>query len=87
MGNGYIDSYASGKFITDVISKIRQIIVKVKKNSEDLLTKADLIDGKIDPSQLPVNFPVYADNIAALGGGLTAGAFYRTSTGTLMVAY
>lgn len=53
MGNGYIDSYASGRFITDVISKIRQIIVKVKKNSEDLLTKADLIGGKLDPSQIP----------------------------------
>jgi hypothetical protein len=34
-----------------------------------------------------VGLPVYADNTAALSGGLTAGAFYRTSTGVLMVAY
>ena len=34
-----------------------------------------------------VGLPVYADNTAALAGGLTAGAFYRTSTGVLMVAY
>jgi len=34
-----------------------------------------------------VGLPVYADNTAALAGGLTAGAFYRTSTGVLMVVY
>lgn len=31
--------------------------------------------------------PVYADNTAALAGGLTTGKFYRTSTGTLMIVY
>jgi hypothetical protein len=31
--------------------------------------------------------PTFADNSAALAGGLTAGAFYRTSTGQLMVTY
>jgi len=31
--------------------------------------------------------PVYADNAAALSGGLTTGKFYRTSTGTLMIVY
>jgi len=31
--------------------------------------------------------PEYADNAAALGGGLTAGDFYRTATGVLMVVY
>lgn len=34
-----------------------------------------------------VGLPVYADNTAATAGGLTAGAFYRTSTGVLMVRY
>jgi hypothetical protein len=34
-----------------------------------------------------VGLPVYADNAAATSGGLTAGAFYRTSTGVLMVRY
>lgn len=34
-----------------------------------------------------VGLPVYADNAAAKAGGLTAGAFYRTSTGGLMVVY
>jgi hypothetical protein len=31
--------------------------------------------------------PTYADNAAAAAGGLTAGDFYRTSTGQLMVVY
>ncbi len=34
-----------------------------------------------------VGLPTYADNAAASSGGLTAGAFYRTSTGVLMVVY
>lgn len=34
-----------------------------------------------------VGLPVFADNAAALLGGLTAGAFYRTATGVLMVAF
>lgn len=29
----------------------------------------------------------YADNTAALAGGLVAGQFYKTSTGVLMVVY
>jgi len=54
-------------------------------------------DGKVgigtNASNLPtsklhvVGLPVFADNTAALTGGLTAGAFYRTSTGVLMVAF
>ena len=31
--------------------------------------------------------PTYADNTAALAGGLTAGQLYKTSTGVLMVTY
>lgn len=31
--------------------------------------------------------PVYADNAAALAGGLTAGQLYRTSVGVLMVTF
>jgi hypothetical protein len=34
-----------------------------------------------------VGLPEFVDNAAALAGGLTAGAFYRTATGVLMVAF
>jgi hypothetical protein len=34
-----------------------------------------------------VGLPVYENNTLALAGGLTAGAFYRTSTGILMVTF
>lgn len=45
--------------------------------------------GKTAPgSMLAVaGLPIYADNAAATGGGLTAGDFYRTSTGQLGVVY
>ncbi|MCB0427153.1 MAG: hypothetical protein KDD16_07575, partial [Mangrovimonas sp.] len=34
-----------------------------------------------------VGLPVYANNAAAASAGLTNGAFYRTSTGQVMVKY
>lgn len=34
-----------------------------------------------------VGLPVYADNAGALGGALTAGDFYRTATGAVMVTF
>jgi len=33
------------------------------------------------------SLPVYANNTAALAGGLAVGKVYRTSTGVLMVVY
>ena len=33
------------------------------------------------------NVPVFADNAAAISGGLPAGTVYRTSTGVLMAVY
>ncbi len=33
------------------------------------------------------NLPVYADNAAAIAGGLAVGRFYRTATGVVMVVY
>ena len=43
----------------------------------------NLLNGQL---RLP-NLAVYADNTAALAGGLTAGTLYRTSTGSVMVVY
>lgn len=33
------------------------------------------------------NLPVYANNAAAISGGLTAGNLYRTSIGQVMVVF
>ena len=45
--------------------------------------------GKKDPkSKLAVvGLPVFADNVAAISGSLTAGDFYRTASGVVMVVY
>ena len=46
------------------------------------------IDEPSPTSKLHVTgLPEYADNTAALAGGMTAGAFYRTATGELRVTY
>lgn len=53
---------------------------------------ANAINGKVGigtttpTSKLQVvGLPLYADNTTAIAGGLTAGAFYRTSAGVLMI--
>jgi hypothetical protein len=47
-----------------------------------------IIGGTTGTSMLQViGLPTYADNTSAIAGGLTAGAFYRTSTGQLMCVY
>lgn len=44
--------------------------------------------GKLNINSLTINnLLTYADNTAALAGGLTAGMVYRTSTGVLMITY
>jgi len=47
------------------------------------VTKFSIKDG----GTVNVTVATYADNAAALGGGLVAGDVYRTSTGVLMVVY
>ena len=46
-------------------------------------TNATLIFGKFKMDLLPT----YADNTAALAGGLTAGDGYKTSSGVVMITY
>ena len=39
------------------------------------------------PAGFTLNLSTYADNTAALAGGLIAGQLYKTSTGQVMVVY
>lgn len=50
-------------------------------------TDRSLIDKGYLDNRLPTNPPVYADNAAAITGGLAVGAIYRKADGTLMVTY
>ena len=57
----------------------------------ELLRELNRLNGILGSSPLTTSqlaaLPVYADNAAALAGGLTAGQLYRTSSGVLMVTY
>ena len=44
-------------------------------------------DGSTQPPMFISGVPVYADNAAALTGGLVVGNMYKTSTGQLMIVY
>ena len=58
---------------------------------ERLTIKSDGKVGINEPNPTSIlqvsGLPVYENNTQAKAGGLTAGAFYRTATGVLMVAY
>jgi hypothetical protein len=55
------------------------------------LIGASTTDDTVNQLQVDGNIkavvPTYADNAAAIAGGLVVGAFYRTSTGVLMIRY
>jgi hypothetical protein len=52
------------------------------------MTVSSVVDSHTHVRNLFIsNPPVYADNTAALAGGLVAGQVYRTSTGVLMITY
>jgi hypothetical protein len=53
-------------------------------------TGLDRVDAKLaelDTRAPALTLSTYANNAAALAGGLTAGEFYKTSTGVVMVVY
>lgn len=86
--NGIIGEYV-GLQIENLQTNIGDVDCSVNIQGDTYAIKqlgnndVNLFNGKI---KMP-NLPVYADNTAALGGGLVAGDVYRTSTGVLMVTY
>lgn len=58
----------------------RQLNVKLNETLDRMRQR---INGLITNPSLPV----YADNAAAVAGGMVEGEFYRTSTGSVMVVY
>lgn len=58
-------------------------------NRFTILTSGNVGISKAAPNSAfaVVGLPTYASNSAAISGGLTAGDFYRTSTGIVMVVY
>ncbi|MBN8570750.1 MAG: hypothetical protein J0M18_14075 [Ignavibacteria bacterium] len=82
-GGGY-KATAGGIFYFDTRSVIKSPsdgTITFTNNAET--TNATLVFGTATVNLLPT----YADNAAALSGGLTAGKLYRTSTGVVMVTY
>jgi len=88
-----LEVYVDGPVATGSVPQRMSIITGTSfaNRFERLVVKAD---GKVGigtnaPTSIfqVVGLPTYADNAAATAGGLTAGAFYKTATGVVMVRY
>jgi hypothetical protein len=89
--------YASGwkYFLADQASKISQQDGVITFSTAtagaapgDAITWSDrLIINNAGKFTLPGGLTTYADNAAALSGGLTAGDLYKTATGVVMIVY
>ena len=90
---GYIQCTAQTIGSTFIGSKFRLFTVNSSGVGNNNLVLSEngfvTINGYAEPtSPLQVQgLPTYVDNTAALAGGLTAGAFYRTAIGVLMVVF
>lgn len=61
--------------------------VHKRKTFEDHDLNIQIDDLVFAINRIFVDLPEYADNAAAIAGGLVAGEPYRTSTGVVMVVY
>ena len=79
------------KFNTDDMDRTSNYIIKVSADGIAAPVQRLRIsgtDGRVLIGLLKMtDTPTYADNAAAIAGGLFAGDVYRTSTGTLMIRY
>jgi hypothetical protein len=50
-------------------------------------TLDEIVDAIRRETNTAYSLPTYADNTAALAGGLEVGAMYRTSSGSIMVVH
>lgn len=74
--NQYPEHAAAGDGIQQLLSKIRDIERRVDESTSNLLRTAGV--GFTSTGMLLTSVPVYADNAAAITGGLVIGALYRT---------
>lgn len=72
--------------VTDTVSLTDFVYLK-----SETYTQAEsdiLLDNKANISATALtNIPTYADNAAAIAGGLAVGRLYKTSSGVLMIVY
>jgi len=70
-----------------MISKTFRLPSGQTKFEVELVNRLNSILKEIVDNLSPYSLPTYANNAAALAGGLVAGELYKTATGTVMVVY
>ena len=76
-----------GTVYTDGIQTLTRKVLKVPTIDDFTLAQHNHNDSMGGGDLVLSQLSVYANNIEAKNGGLTAGRLYRTSTGQLMVVY
>jgi hypothetical protein len=65
----------------NLVEKSKEVLLEILENIENLWSRIKALEKSTS------NLPTYADNAAAIAGGLPIGDFYKTSTGVVMVRF
>jgi len=65
----------------DTMDKLKDVLLDILQNIENIWSRVKALEKSTS------NLPTYADNAAAIAGGLPIGDFYKTSTGVVMVRF
>jgi hypothetical protein len=65
----------------NLVEKSKEVLLEILENIENIWSRVKALE------KSTANLPTYADNAAAIAGGLPIGDFYRTSTGVVMVRF
>ena len=62
----------------DLINKLKEVLLEILENVENIWSRVKALEAKN-------NLATYANNAAAISGGLTVGTTYKTATGEVRV--
>ena len=63
----------------NLVEKLKRVLIEILENIENIWSRVKTLENE------DANLPVYADNAAAVSGGLAVNKKYKTATGELRI--
>lgn len=63
----------------NLVAKLKEVLLETLENIENIWSRVKALESTVN------SMPTYANNAAALAGGLAIGALYKTATGEVRI--